>query len=135
MTQAIKAALAAMGMVAAMAAQAGSYVGDGQLQTQCLIATASGPVVSTVGAQLDFVEAQILAGQFKNARDQSNMLGKLGEAANKSRAKKWADASTKLEDISDQADALAGAAKPKLASAGGITAAAGFAQECVSATF
>ena len=135
MTKAIKAALAAMGMVAAMAAQAGSYIGDGQLQTQCLIATASGPVVSTVGAQLDAVEAQILAGEFKNARDQSNMLAKLGEAANKARAKKWGDASTKLQNISDQADTLAGAAKPKLVSADGITAAAGFAQECVNATF
>ena len=135
MSKAIKAALAAMGMVAAMAAQAGSYIGDGQLQTQCLIATASGPVVSSVGAQLDYVEAQILAGEFKSARDQSNMLVKLADAASKARMKKWADAGTKLEDISDQADALAGAAKPKLVGAGGITAAAGFAQECVNATF
>ena len=135
MSKAIKAALAAMGMVAAMAAQAGSYIGDGQLQTQCLIATASGPVVSSVGAQLDYVEAQILAGEFKSARDQSNMLVKLADAASKARMKKWADAGTKLEDISDQADALAGSAKPKLVGAGGITAAAGFAQECVNATF
>lgn len=135
MTKAIKAALAAIGVAAAAAAQAGSYIGDGQLQTQCLIATASGPVVSSVGAQLDYVEAQILAGKFTNARDQSNMLLKLAEAANKSRVKKWADAGTKLQDIADKADALAGAAKPKLVSADGITAAAGFAQECVGATF
>ncbi|WP_298824633.1 hypothetical protein [uncultured Piscinibacter sp.] len=134
MAKAMKAALAAIGVVAAMSAQAGSYGGDDKLAKQCVITTSGGPVVSYIGAQFDYLEAEIYAGEFTNGRDRTGMLGKLSEAAQKVRAKKLADASVKLQDIHDKADTLASAAKPKLVSADGIMEAAALAKECVDNT-
>ena len=62
MAKAMKAALAAIGVVAAMSAQAGSYGGDDKLAKQCVITTSGGPVVSYIGAQFDYLEAEIYAG-------------------------------------------------------------------------
>jgi hypothetical protein len=123
-----KAALAAMGMATAfalvpMAAHAGSYAGN---TTAC----ASG--VSTVGIQLDAVQAAILGGGFTNERDRTNMLGKVNAAASKAAVRKWDDANGKLQDVSDQALALAGAAKPKLTGADAIVNAAYAAQLCMT---
>lgn len=130
-TRVKKAALAAI-MTAAtlgfapLSAQAGSY--GATLTTSCY----SG--VGTVGIALDGVESAILAGDFLNARDRTSMLGKLSSAASKAGVRKWADANAKLEDITDQANALAGAAKPKLGSAAAdaIVAAAYSAQMCMN---
>lgn len=126
-----KAALAAIVAAATLgfaplSVQAGSY--GATLTTSCYNG------VGTVGFALDGVEAAVLAGDFLNARDRTAMLGKVSNAASKAGARKWADANGKLEDVSDQAVALAGAAKPKLGSAAAdaIVNAAYGAQMCMN---
>jgi hypothetical protein len=84
--------------------------------------------------ELNAVEAAIRGATFtgQNATtDQSNLLAKL-EAANAKVAEgKFSDAVDKLDDISDKATALAGAAKPKLADATAINTAVAGAIACV----
>jgi hypothetical protein len=84
--------------------------------------------------ELNAVEAAIRSATFagQNATtDQSNLLAKL-EAANAKVAEgKFSDAVDKLDDISDKATALAGAAKPKLADATAINTAVASAIACV----
>lgn len=127
MAKAIKAALAAIGLVAAMSAQAGGY----GLDTACTITTAGGPVQSSIGSQFSYLREQIKLGVFTNERDRTGMNGKLDEATNKVLANKMADASVKLQAIHDKADDLASAAKPKLKGADAIMEAALLAKECV----
>lgn len=128
MKKAALAAIVAAGALgfAPLSAQAGSY--GGTLTTSCYNG------VGTVGLALDAVEAAVLAGDFLNGRDRTSMLGKVSNAASKAGARKWADANGKLEDVSDQAVALAGAAKPKLGSAAAdaIVNAAYGAQMCMN---
>jgi hypothetical protein len=85
--------------------------------------------------ELNAVEAAIHGATFsgQNATtDQTNLLAKL-EAANAKIAEgKFSDAVDKLDEISDKATALAGAAKPKLADATGINTAVASAISCVA---
>ena len=88
--------------------------------------------VGTVGIKLNDVEAAIAAGAFTGrGNDQVNLQIKLTAAASKASVRKWEDAISKLEDISNTATALADAAKPKLNSAVGINTAVGDAQTCM----
>ena len=123
-TQAALAAASIAGALAfaPLAAHAGSYAG---------MTRACSNGVSTVGAALDGVEAAIYSASFTNARDQTNMLGKVREAASKASVAKWDDAIGKLQEVSDKADVLASAAKPKLIGADAIMSAAYAAQGCL----
>lgn len=123
-----KAALAAMTAAAALALAPLTA----QAQYSAMVTTSCYNGVGTVGIALDNVNAAILAGSFTNQRDQTNMLGKVSSAASKASARKWGDAIVKLDDISDQAVALAGAAKPKLVGADAIVNAAYGAQMCMT---
>lgn len=123
-----KAVLAAMTAAATLALAPLSA----QAQYSATLTTSCYNGVGTVGIALDNVQTAILAGTFTNQRDQTNMLGKVSTAASKASARKWGDAIAKMEDISDQAVALAGAAKPKLAGADAIVNAAYGAQMCMT---
>lgn len=123
-----KAALAAL----AAAATLGFAPMSAQAQYSATLTTSCYNGNGTVGLALDNVQAAILAGSFTNQRDQTNMLGKVSNAASKASLRKWGDANDKLSDISDQAVALAGAAKPKLAGADAIVNAAYGAQMCMN---
>lgn len=122
-----KAALAAMTAAATLALAPLSA----QAQYSATLTTSCYNGVGTVGLALDGVQAAIVAGTFTNQRDQTNMLSKLSSGASKAAARKWGDAIAKMEDISDQAVALAGAAKPKLVGADAIVNAAYGAQVCM----
>ena len=85
-------------------------------------------------AELNAVQAAIVGSQFtgmKAATDQSNLLAKLAAAVAKVSLTKYSDAIDKLQDISDTATALAGAAKPKLTDATAINNAVIVATTCV----
>lgn len=89
----------------------------------------------TVGSTLSAVELAINSAAFlgRNATsDQSNLLSKLQFAYSKATQQKWGDAMQKLQDISDAATALAGAAKPKLDDATGINNAVTVATACMT---
>jgi hypothetical protein len=84
--------------------------------------------------QLNAVETAIQTAVFlgKNATsDQTNLLAKLDAAGAKISLGKFSDAVDKLQNISDTATALAGAAKPKLADATAINQAVGDTIACV----
>jgi hypothetical protein len=65
-------------------------------------------------------------------RDRNNMLLKVEAAISKIDAEKYSDAIGKLIDISDKANALADAPKPKLEDASGINAAVLAAAVCIN---
>ncbi|MGE5337732.1 MAG: hypothetical protein ACM3PU_07880 [Gemmatimonadota bacterium] len=91
--------------------------------------------IGTVGSTLNAVELAINSAAFlgRNATsDQSNLLSKLQFAYSKATQQKWGDAMQKLQDISDTATALAGAAKPKLDDATGINNAVTVATACMT---
>lgn len=94
--------------------------------------------VGTIGTTFTDVESALVAGQFAREADRTNLLGKLLNAYTDAMTlkdgvpTKYADAVTKLQNISDTAVALSGAAKPKLAGAEAITASAYVAQQCLS---
>jgi hypothetical protein len=84
--------------------------------------------------ELNAVRVAIVDSQFtgmKSATDQSNLLAKLTAAEAKVSLTKYSDAIDKLQDISDTATALAGAAKPKLTDATAINNAVIAATACV----
>jgi hypothetical protein len=65
-------------------------------------------------------------------KDQTNMLVKVQAAISKINEEKYSDAIGKLIDISDKANALADAPKPKLEDASGINAAVLAATVCIN---
>jgi hypothetical protein len=99
--------------------------------------TASCPSgLGLVGIALDGVSDAIVAAGFDPAKlspSQASLMSKLSSANDKTKARKWGDAIAKLDDLSDSATAMAGAAKPKLRSADGINAAVVAATNCLTA--
>jgi len=84
--------------------------------------------------QLSAVEGSIGSAHFignKAATNRSNLLAKLAEAQAKVYREKYADAITKLGDISETATELANASKPKLDDASAINYAVSSAISCV----
>jgi hypothetical protein len=118
--------------LAPLSAQAGPY--NGGWQCPNLSFKGNGVDIPLTSTYLNAVYYALAApNNFKNSRDQANLLAKDDEAWAKSELKKWADAHQKLQNIEDTVYALVTAAKPKLKDATAINAAVNDAQLCLQA--